>query len=82
MKGLGTDEETLVEILCSRSQEEVLRIAAAYQAGTCSFELMPIENDFSGIWLLLEYGNTLVDDIKGDTSGPLQRLLVMTVEVT
>jgi len=59
MKGLGTDEETLVEILCSRSQEEVLRIAAAYQA---------------------EYGNTLVDDIKGDTSGPLQRLLVMTVE--
>ena len=49
MKGLGTDEETLVEILCSRSHEEVLRIAAAYQAGTCSFELMPIENDFSGI---------------------------------
>ena len=34
MKGLGTDEETLVEILCSRSYEEVLNITAAYQKGT------------------------------------------------
>jgi len=59
MKGAGTDEETLVEILCSRSHQEVLQIATAYET---------------------EYGNALVDDINGDTSGPLQRLLVMTVE--
>jgi len=34
MKGAGTDEETLVEILCSRNQEEVALIASAYEAGT------------------------------------------------
>ena len=34
IKGAGTDEETLVEVVCSRSREEVLQIAAAYLAGT------------------------------------------------
>jgi len=59
MKGGGTDEETLVEILCSRTNEEVKRIADAYEK---------------------EYGNPLEADIKDDTSGPLQRLLVLAVE--
>lgn len=59
MKGGGTDEETLVEILCSRTNEEVKDIAAAYEQ---------------------EYGNALEADIKDDTSGPLQRLLVLAVE--
>jgi len=58
MKGAGTDEETLVEIVCSRSREEVIGIAAAY---------------------LEAYGHTLVCDIKDDTSGPLQRLLILMI---
>ena len=36
MKGGGTDEETLVEILCSRTNEEVKRIADAYEKGNCA----------------------------------------------
>jgi len=59
MKGAGTDEETLVEVLCSRSSEEIMQIAAAYEDA---------------------YGNSLEADINGDTSGPLNRLLVMTVK--
>jgi len=59
MKGLGTDEETLVEVLCSRSQEEVALIASAYA---------------------VDYGNSLEDDIKSETSGPLLRLLVLTLQ--
>ena len=31
MRGAGTDEDVLVEILCSRSYQEVQRIAAAYE---------------------------------------------------
>ena len=31
IKGAGTDEELLVEILCSRCNEEVQQIAAAYE---------------------------------------------------
>lgn len=31
VKGLGTDEDVLVEILCSRSSDEVKDIAAAYE---------------------------------------------------
>merc|ERR1712071_100963 len=59
MKGGGTDEETLADILCSRTSAEIKLIAAAY---------------------LEDYGRTLEDDIKDDTSGPLQRLLVMAIE--
>jgi len=59
MKGGGTDEETLVEILCSRTATEIKHISAAY---------------------LNDYGRTLEDDIKDDTSGPLQRLLILAIE--
>ena len=33
MKGGGTDEETLVEILCSRTATEIKHISAAYLNG-------------------------------------------------
>ena len=44
MKGAGTDEETLVEIVCSRSREEVIGIAAAY-----------LEGDQNGIYFIIIY---------------------------
>lgn len=31
MEGMGTDEHTLIEILCSRSNKEVKEIVAAYE---------------------------------------------------
>lgn len=59
MKGAGTDEDILVEILCSRPYDEIVQIAAAYQE---------------------KYGTSLESDIKGDTSGPFQRLLVLALQ--
>jgi len=41
MRGAGTDEDVLVEILCSRSYQEVQRIAAAYEDKYGS----PLESD-------------------------------------
>ena len=79
MKGLGTDEETLVEVLCSRSQEEVALIASAYAVGTdqkCDSNYLRLISS-----QCLDYGNSLEDDIKSETSGPLLRLLVLTLQV-
>ncbi|XP_056645787.1 annexin B9-like isoform X1 [Diorhabda sublineata] len=55
VSGLGTDDDTLVEILVVHNNEEILQISERYQ------EL---------------YETSLEDDIKGDESGTLQRLLV------
>ncbi|KAE8293759.1 Annexin A2-A Annexin II type I Annexin-2-A [Larimichthys crocea] len=38
MKGLGTDEETLIEIVCSRSNEELAEIKKVYREST--FDLL------------------------------------------
>lgn len=59
MKGAGTDEDVLVEILCSRPYDEIVQIAAAYEE---------------------KYGRSLESDIKSDTSGPFQRLLVLALQ--
>ncbi|XP_004609208.1 annexin A4 [Sorex araneus] len=55
MKGAGTDEGCLIEILASRSTEEIRRIKETYQ---------------------LQYGRSLEDDIRSDTSFMFQRVLV------
>ncbi|EPQ08727.1 Germ cell-less protein-like 1 [Myotis brandtii] len=55
MKGAGTDEGCLIEILASRTPEEIRRINETYQ---------------------LQYGRSLEDDIRSDTSFMFQRVLV------
>ncbi|XP_035234523.1 annexin A4-like [Anguilla rostrata] len=55
IKGAGTDEACLTEILASRSNEEIKAFTEAYKK---------------------EYGESLEDDICGDTSGMFQRVLV------
>lgn len=59
VKGLGTKEKILIEILCSRNNEELAAIRNEYQN---------------------EYGKTLEQDVIGDTSGTLQRLLVSLLQ--
>ncbi|KAJ1077829.1 hypothetical protein K5549_011156 [Capra hircus] len=54
-KGAGTDEGCLIEILASRTPEEIRRINQTYQ---------------------LQYGRSLEDDIRSDTSFMFQRVLV------
>nr|XP_060165602.1 annexin A4 isoform X2 [Globicephala melas] len=55
LKGAGTDEGCLIEILASRMPEEIRRINQTYQ---------------------LQYGRSLEDDIRSDTSLMFQRVLV------
>ncbi|CAK9293954.1 unnamed protein product [Gordionus sp. m RMFG-2023] len=55
MKGLGTNEDVLIEILVSRSQEQLRKIMETYRN---------------------MYKKDLVSDIKGDTSGSFEKLMV------
>ena len=59
MKGAGTDEATLIEIISSRPSWLLQKIKIKYK------EL---------------YNNELIDDIKGDTSGDFQKLLIGLLE--
>lgn len=55
MQGAGTQERVLIEILCSRTNQEIRDIVRCYQ---------------------LEFGRELEKDIRSDTSGHFERLLV------
>ncbi|KAL4236376.1 Annexin A13 [Mactra antiquata] len=58
IKGLGTDEGTLIEILCSRSKVQIEEIKKTYKT---------------------LFKKDLESDVKGDTSGHLERLLVSQI---
>ncbi|XP_076787333.1 annexin A7 isoform X3 [Arvicanthis niloticus] len=55
MQGAGTQERVLIEILCTRTNQEIRDIVRCYQ---------------------LEFGRELEKDIRSDTSGHFERLLV------
>ncbi|XP_049646349.1 annexin A8 [Suncus etruscus] len=59
MKGLGTKEGVIIEILASRTKRELQEIMKAYEEA---------------------YGSSLEEDIKGDTSGYLERILVCLLQ--
>ncbi|XP_072138944.1 annexin A4-like [Mobula birostris] len=59
IKGAGTDEQCLIEILASRSNAEIHEINKVYKT---------------------EFKKTLEQDIKSDTSGHFERLLVSLVQ--
>ncbi|XP_061857162.1 annexin A7 isoform X2 [Colius striatus] len=55
MKGAGTQEKVLIEILCTRTNQEIREIVTCYKA---------------------EFGRDIEEDIRADTSGHFERLLV------
>ncbi|PIO24787.1 hypothetical protein AB205_0022280 [Aquarana catesbeiana] len=55
MKGAGTKESVLIEILCSRTNAEIRNIVQCYKS---------------------EFGRDIEKDIRSDTSGHFERLLV------
>ncbi|CAO2590574.1 Annexin A7, partial [Lemmus lemmus] len=55
MQGAGTQERVLIEILCTRTNQEIRDVVRCYQS---------------------EFGRDLEKDIKSDTSGHFERLLV------
>lgn len=59
IKGLGTKEGVIIEILASRTKNQLREIMKAYEE---------------------DYGSTLEEDIQGDTSGYLERILVCLLQ--
>lgn len=55
MKGFGTDEDALINIICRRSNEQRQEIQRQYKT---------------------HFGKDLIEDIKSETSGNFEKLLV------
>ncbi|XP_010179094.1 PREDICTED: annexin A8-like isoform X3 [Mesitornis unicolor] len=59
MKGVGTSEDVIIEILASRTKAQIKEIVKAYKE---------------------EYGSDLEDDIKSETSGYFEKILVCLLQ--
>lgn len=90
-QGAGTDEHALIEILVTRSNEEIQAMNAAYQAG--EFETKPglwsTSSFYEGHYMLLTtyshftgYKKSLEEAVQSDTSGHFCRILVSLVQVS
>ena len=77
VKGLGTDEETLIEILASRSNDRIRAINETYQRSL--FESISHEY-LDRCAFVLVYSKPLEKDVKSDTSGNFRRLLISLLQ--
>lgn len=88
-QGLGTDEETLIEIVCSRNNEEMVEIKKVYRERKALFLLGPdpdVIQMCECVWLTPAFLSSvfkkeLDKDIAGDTSGDFAKLLLALVQV-
>nr|XP_046196083.1 annexin A2-like isoform X1 [Oncorhynchus gorbuscha]XP_046196084.1 annexin A2-like isoform X1 [Oncorhynchus gorbuscha]XP_046196085.1 annexin A2-like isoform X2 [Oncorhynchus gorbuscha]XP_046196087.1 annexin A2-like isoform X3 [Oncorhynchus gorbuscha] len=77
IKGLGTDEETLIEMVCSRSAEELVEIKRVYKELFKKELEKDVAGDTSGDFRSLLLALVQV----GDTSGDFRSLLLALVQV-
>lgn len=91
MQGLGTDEDTLLEILCTRSSEKLRGIGAAYQeskllclwiaAIKSATSYFSAQNCAAGSFIFPVYKKDLEKEAKGETSGDFAKLIVALMNV-
>lgn len=86
VKGIGTDEETLIEILASRSNERIRSIAERYEERKTLGQYR-VDNKEENLWIyfpirlsVLVYNKALEKDVKSDTSGNFRCLLVSLLQ--
>jgi len=86
--GIGTNEETIIEIICTASNAEINNIKMAYHK--CMLNLVYIQMlginilylfSNSIIMFFLVFGNDLEKELMGETSGSFRRLLVSLCQV-
>lgn len=83
MAGIGTDEDVLIEVLCTMSNYEIHTIKHAYERRKYFQILKPTQsiylNSFVFFSLLrstIVYGKSLENELMSETSGNFKRLLV------
>ncbi|KAA0191133.1 hypothetical protein HAZT_HAZT002189 [Hyalella azteca] len=93
MKGVGTNEDTLVEILCTRNNKEINELKSVYEQKYGEEKVGTDESEFNRIlscysynllrYVFYEYekikGKSLIDAIKSEFSGDIQNGLIAVI---
>lgn len=76
MAGMGTDDSALVEILCTKNNEEIKKLVAVYEDSKLDCFANEID---SNIIKLLVYDRPLAEHLCSETSGHFRRLLTLII---
>ncbi len=89
LKGAGTDEKCLIEILASRTNEQIHNLVAAYKDGEFFFFFYTRNQRFfwtdakpDSVIVFTAYGRDLEEDVIGDTSGHFKKMLIVLLQVS
>lgn len=85
--GIVTNERTLIEVICTSTNEEIRQLNEAYLSSELVF-FKKVQH-YSNICtsslftcvLTIVYGNYLEEDVKAETSGVFRTLLVALIQV-
>lgn len=79
--GIGTNEETIIEIMCTASNSEINNIKMAYHKCMLNLICIQIFIISFGLTIVLVFGKDLEKELMGETSGSFRRLLVSLSQV-
>ncbi len=84
-KGFGTDEIALIDLICTKSNAQIMQLKNAYMQSMphliCIF-CFNLFFPFSLLFLLIQvYHRNVESQVRGDVSGYFQRILVSLLNV-
>lgn len=81
VKGIGTDDALLIEVLCTKNKEQMDQIKSDYSSSMTHFIYLKVKSLVNTVFSIKVFqGRSLLKDVEGDTSWGLKKFLSSVIE--